>query len=198
MAVAQTFKAVSPTLFSWQAYEPAVKCDLSSCAIATAEGLLFVDPIELAEPAMTELTAANTPLAIFLTNGNHTRAALWFQDRFGVKVFSAAGAAGLEIIPDATLEDGDVAPGGMRVVTLPGGGPGEMALVGDGIACVGDALIQLEPEGFRMLPSKYCSDARLLADSLRKLLSYEFDVLTFAHGSPLVGHARRRLELLLA
>ena len=37
-----------------------------------------------------------------------------------------------------------------------------------------------------------------LRESLRKLLSYEFDVLTFAHGTPLVGQARRRLELLLA
>ena len=147
---------------------------------------------------MEELIATHTPLAIVLTNGNHTRAAVRFRDRFGMKVFAAADADGLDITPDATFADGDVAPGGMRVVTLPGAGPGEIALIGNGIACVGDALIHLEPEGFRMLPAKYCSDARMLAESLRKLLSCEFDVLTFAHGTPLVGQARRRLELLLA
>lgn len=198
MATAQIFEAITPTVFSWQAYDPAVKCDLSSCAILTAAGLVLVDPIELAERAIAELIVAHTPFAIVLTNGHHTRASGKFRERFGVKVFAAADADGLDITPDATLADGDFAPGGMRVVTLPGAGPGEIALVGNGTACVGDALIHLEPEGFRMLPAKYCSDARVLADSLRKLLSYEFDVLTFAHGTPLVGQARRRLELLLA
>ena len=198
MASAQSFTAITPAVFSWQAYERAVKCDLSSCGIATAAGLIFVDPIDLAEPAMEELLAAKTPLAIVLTNGNHTRDAGKFRKRFGVKVFAAADAEGLDITLDATLADGDLIPGGMQVVALPGAGPGEIALVGNGIACVGDALIHLEPEGLRLLPAKYCSDARRLPDSLRKLLSSEFDVLTFAHGTPLVGQARRRLELLLA
>lgn len=198
MAKAQTFTTITPAIFSWQAFEPAVKCDLSSCAIATVDGLIFVDPIELADRAMRELTAAIIPLAIVLTNGNHTRAAAQFRDRFGVQVLAAANAEGLDILPDARLADGDLIPGGMQVVALPGAGPGEIAIVGNGVACVGDALVHLAPEGFRMLPAKYCCDAPILPGSLRKLLSSEFDVLTFAHGTPLVGQARRRLELLLA
>ena len=97
MATAQEFRAITPAIFFWQAYEPAVKCDLSSCAIATPEGLVFVDPIALAEGALRELLAGSRAAAIVLTNGNHSRAAAGFRERLGVKVFASADATGLEI-----------------------------------------------------------------------------------------------------
>ena len=198
MAIAGDIVAVTASLFTWQAYEPAVKCELSSCAMVTNEGLLLVDPIELAEPAFASLVNGRRPAAIVLTNGNHTRAAAIFRTRLGVPIFAAGNADGLEIVPDATAADGELLPGGMRVVTLPGAAPGEIALIGNGAACIGDALINLPPEGFRILPAKYCSDPAALGNSLRKLLSYEFQVMTFAHGTPLIGEGPRRLEQLLA
>ena len=75
---------------------------------------------------------------------------------------------------------------------------GEIALVGRGIACVGDALIHLPPEGLRLLPAKYCANPVEMRHSLRKLLSCEFQVVTFAHGVPLVGAVHQQLEKLLA
>ena len=198
MPVALDFQQVTPSLFEWQAYDPAVKCDLSSCAIETADGLIFVDPIELAEPALARLLLGRKPHAIVLTNGNHSRAAEKFRARLGVKIFASADADGLGITPDATLADGHRAPGNMRAITLPGAGPGEIALVGHGIACLGDALIHLPPDGLRMLPDKYCADPAQLRRSLRKLLSCDFQVLTFAHGAPLTDSAHQKLEHLLA
>ena len=198
MPVATNFQLATPSIFAWQAYDPAVKCDLSSCAIETADGLIFVDPIELAEPALATLLLGRKPHAIVLTNGNHSRAAEKFRARLGVKIFASADADGLDITPDATLADGHRAPGNMRAITLPGAGPGEVALVGHGIACLGDALIHLPPDGLRMLPDKYCADPAQLRRSLRKLLSCDFQVLTFAHGAPLTDSARQKLEHLLA
>jgi hypothetical protein len=197
LTVATDFQAITPTLFAWQAYEPTVKCDLSSCALDGEDGLFFVDPIELSDPALDRLLLGRKPRAIILTNGNHTRAARELRTRLRVKVFAPADADGLDFSPDETLADGQTAPGGMQAVTLPGAGPGEIALVGHGIACIGDALINLPPDGFRLLPGKYCNDAGLMRDSLRKLLSYEFQVMTFAHGAPLVESARWKLEQLL-
>ncbi|MEO6788645.1 MAG: hypothetical protein ABI318_21195, partial [Chthoniobacteraceae bacterium] len=153
---------------------------------------------ELAGPALGRLLDGRKPRAIILTNGNHARAADTFRATLGVPVFASADASGLDIAADATLSDGQTAPGGMEVVALPGAGPGEIALVGDDIACVGDALINLPPDGLRILPDKYCEDAARLRSSLRKLLSYQFRLLTFAHGAPLVGAARQKLEQLLA
>lgn len=198
MPVATDFHAVTPSLFAWHAFEPAVKCDLSSCALDTADGLIFIDPIALSEAALDRLLRGRKPRAILLTNGNHTRAAGALRERLGVKIFASRDAAGLEITPDETLIEGQIAPGEMEVIALPGAGPGEIALVGNGVACVGDALIHLPPEGLRLLPDKYCASPEQLRHSLRKLLSCDFQVMTFAHGAPLVGEARKKLEQLLA
>ena len=199
MVVADEIHTVTPSLFYWQAYEPAVKCDLSCCALASVDGLVFIDPVALAEPVLGGLASRFKPAAIVLTNGNHTRAAASYREQNEVPIFAHVDATdSLDAKPDVTLADGDSAPGGLRVVALPGAGPGEIALVGDGLACLGDAVINLPPDGLRLLPAKYCSDPRELSFSLRKLLSYDFDVMTFAHGTPLVGSARRHIELLLA
>ena len=198
-AVADSWQSVTPAVSCWQAYDPGVKCDLSSCAVRTVAGLLLIDPIPLAEPALSDLLASATPAAIILTNGNHARAAEAYRDRLGIPILASADAATeLDLTPDSLLEDGGTTPGGLRVVRLPGAGPGEIGLLGDGVLCIGDAIINLPPEGLRLLPAKYCADAALLPISLRKLLSAAFEVVTFAHGAPLVTQARQRLEALLA
>lgn len=195
MTIAAELHRVTPALFYWQAYEPAVKCDLSSVAVATAEGLILIDPIALAEPS--ELPAE--PAAILLTNANHERAAMWWRERCGARIFAPAIALdGLDIVPDRILEEGDLAPGGFRVVSIEGGAPGETAYVGNGLVCVGDALIHLDSHGFDLLPPKYCTNPQMLPRSLRKLLSCDFDILTFAHGKPLTHQPRERLADLLA
>lgn len=197
--VAQEIRRIAPGLFSWQAYEPAVKCDLSSAAVVTAAGLILIDPIALAKPALADLVMHAKPAAILLTNGNHARDADAWRKEFGIPVWAHEEAASaMEIKADAFLHEGGIAPGGLRVVALPGAGPGEIALLGGNAAFLGDALVNLPPEGLRLLPAKYCSDPAALPGSLRKLLSCEFDVMTFAHGAPLVGQARRTLEVLLS
>ena len=198
MATAADFQRVTPELFHWQAYEPAVKCDLSACAITTQDGLVFVDPIPLAEPALSNLAGAGKPLAVLLTSGNHERAADEFRIRFEIPICaSATAAAAMTTRIDRVINDDELAPGGLRAVGVPSAGPGEVAFVGNGIACIGDALIHLESHGFALLPDKYCADSVRLPNDLRKLLSYDFHILTFAHGAPLTEQARQRLETLL-
>jgi hypothetical protein len=199
MAVANEIRRVAPTVYSWQAYEPAVKCDLSSAAIVTAEGLVLIDPIALAKPALATLASEFTLAAIILTNGNHARDSDAYRKEFRIPICAHAGARdSMDVVPDLTLSEGEPAPCSLRVVEVPGAGPGEIAVLGKGVACIGDAVINLPPEGLRLLPPKYCSDPAALPGSLRKLLSHEFDILTFAHGSPLAGQARRGLEVLLS
>ncbi len=198
MPLATDFQTVTPALFSWHAYEPAVKCELSSCALDTEEGLILVDPIELADASFAEMIHGRKPRAIVITNGNHTRDAEKFRALLGVKIFASTGAEGPEITPDGTLADGQLAFGQMRILSLPGAGPGEIALVGNGIACIGDALIHLPPHGLRILPDQYCADPAQLRRSLRKLLSCDFQVMTFAHGAPLTDSPRTKLQQLLA
>ena len=83
-------------------------------------------------------------------------------------------------------------------VPATGAAPGEIALHAEGVLHVGDALIHLPSTGFAPLPDKYCTDPRELRAALGKLLRFPCEVLTFAHGLPLVTHARQRLADLLA
>jgi len=199
MASANEIQEVRPGLFFWQAYEPAVKVDLSCCARQTSEGLVFIDPIPLTKSAERELLAETTPRAIILTSGNHARAAAEYRERFSIPIYAHAEAEpelGFKI--DHALADEDMALGEFTVITLPGAAPGEVALFAGDTLHLGDALIHLPPLPFGPLPDKYCTDPRELRRSLGKLLRFPFEVLTFAHGLPIVAHARQRLSQLLA
>ena len=179
-------RRVAAGLWCWQAYEPAVKCDLSACAVETPDGVVLVDPFPFAEPLPF------VPVAVFLTNGNHARCADAVRQRYKIPVFAPA---------DADLEiavDGEPALGGVQMLRVPGAGPGEVAYLFGRTLCLGDAVIHLESHGFALLPEKYCTAPGILRDSLRKLLSLEFDILTFAHGAPITQDARTRFTQLIA
>ena len=196
MACAEEFQTVREDLFFWQAYDASVKVDLSCCARQTSRGLVFIDPIRLADEALDELTARRRPAAIVLTNGNHERAARDFRERFQIPIYAHRDA--LAGPGEVDLREGEALMDELAVVELPGASPGEIALHGAGVLHVGDALIHLPPAGLGILPDKYCSDPNQLRHSLGKLLSFPFDALTFAHGLPLVTQARERLSQLLA
>jgi hypothetical protein len=196
---ADEFQSVRADTLFWQAYEPAVKCDLSSCARIFGKELVFIDPIPLAADALAELAELATPVAVILTSGNHARAAVKFREKFSIPIHAhAAAVPELGITVDGLLTEGGEAPGGLEVMEIEGAAAGEIALIGGGIAHVGDAVINLEPMGFSLLPDKYCADPRTMRMSLGKLLRFDFELLTFAHGLPLVSHARQRLAQILA
>ncbi len=199
MASADEIHEVRPGLFFWQAYEPAVKVDLSCCARQTAKGLVFIDPIPLKKSAERELLAHAAPRAIILTSGNHARAAEEYRQRFSIPIHAHAEAeAELGLKIDHALADEDVVLDEFSVATLPGAAVGEIALFAGDTLHLGDALIHLPSFPFGLLPDKYCTDPRELRRSLGKLLRFPFEVLTFAHGLPIVAHARQRLSQLLA
>ena len=196
---AEEFQQVTDGLYFWQAYDPAVKVELSCCARCTARGLVFIDPIPLVKAALAELCEVAAPAAIILTNGNHARAAAEYRARFSIPILAHAGAvAELGLAVDQEIADGEIVLDEFSIIALPGAAPGEIALHAGGALHVGDALIHLPPHGFALLPEKYCADAEELRRSLGKLLRFPFEVLTFAHGLPLVSQARQRLATLLA
>jgi hypothetical protein len=199
MARAEEVQEVRPDLHFWQAYDPSVKVDLSCCSRRTERGTVFIDPIPLAQPALGGLIADAAPLAIILTSANHARAAADYRARFSIPIYAhAAAVADLGIPIDHIVADEETVLEAFTVIALPGGNPGEIAVHHAGVLHVGDALIHLPSHGFTILPDKYCSDAIELRRSLEKLLRFPFDVLTFAHGLPIVARARQRLVQLLA
>lgn len=199
MSRADEFHQLRPDLFVWQAYEKAVKTDLTCCACRTGKGLVFIDPIPLQKDAEAELLAIAPPRAVILTSGNHERSAGDYRRRFSIPIYAHADAAAEFSFPlDHTVADGDTVLDEFTVLTIPGAAAGEIALCRGDTVHLGDALIHLPPYGFALLPDKYCSDPREMRQALGKLLRIPFELMTFAHGLPIVAHSRQRLAQLLA
>ena len=187
------YSTIRAGLFHWQGYEPEVKCDCSSTAIVTEAGLIFIDPIPLADEALKDLVAESfsAPATVVLTSGNHQRESLSFATHFGIPVFAPADA-GDDIIADQRFRSGD-SVAGMESIALTGFGPGETAFLYEGALIFGDALINLEPEGLRSLPEKYCGDKKQALRSLAALKGVNPQILLFAHGQPIIQNAPSRL-----
>lgn len=189
MKKADEAQRVSRGLWHWQVYEPAVKTDLSCCALIAGGGLFFIDPIPLVEEALEEIVAQAPAAGVIVTNANHERASAKFCARFEVPLYAHPEAG----LPRA--EAPDIA--GIDMRPIPGAAPGEIALHASGVVVVGDALIHLEPFGFDFLPEKYCTDAAAMRAGLGRVLEWEFEVMAFAHGTPIIARARERLRALL-
>ncbi len=175
-----------------------MRTDLGSTAIGTTEGLVLVDPVDLTEEAVAALLQPGPWVAMVLTNGNHARAAARFRSRFNVPVYSHPDAVGeLEIAVDGVLTEGSELAG-LRVLEVPGAGPGEIALWHEqGVLVVGDALVNLESTGLAVLPERYCEDATRLRHSLDRLRTLDPRWVMFAHGEPLYGEAAGRVRALI-
>jgi glyoxylase-like metal-dependent hydrolase (beta-lactamase superfamily II) len=197
MASANEIFQVKPSLYFWQVYEPSVKCDLSSHAYRSRAGLVLFDPAPLTTAALKELKSYGPPVAIILTNANHERAALFYRKHFEIPIIAAPESKpGLTLLPDVFIQF-EESIYGLRPVSLAGSVAGETAfLAPEGILFVGDSLIHLH-KGLELLPDKYCTDPRLNRESLRKLTNLSFDTIAFAHGTPLLSHAREKLRQLV-
>ena len=202
MARAEEIEQVVPSISIWHVYEPAAKAELSSTALRTDSGAYLVDPISLAAGALAELHASGKIIGIFVTNANHDRASAEFAREFSVPIHVHRSLAETTEFAGAIgVDDEQTLAGALTAIAVDGGAAGEMALhcfQDGGTMVMGDALINFEPHGFGLLPSKYCLDPKLMRSSLRKLLDYSFDRIFFAHGTPILFGARARLEQLLA
>jgi glyoxylase-like metal-dependent hydrolase (beta-lactamase superfamily II) len=193
MKAVPEYSTVRAGLFHWQGYEPEVKCDCASTAIVTPAGLIFIDPIPMADAALKDLVAESfsAPAAVVLTSGNHQRESLALAKRFGIPIFAPENA-GNDITADQRFRSGDMVAG-MESIALPGFGPGETAFLHEGVLIFGDALINLEPDGLRLLPEKYRENKKQSLRSLAALKALKPQVLLFAHGHPIIGNTASRL-----
>lgn len=191
MVLADGPHAVIPGVLAWAAFSPAHKVELRSHAVATGEGWLVLDPIPLAAGWPDGLGPVR---AVILTNGNHGRAADAWSAR-GIPVWAPAGVE----IDDARVTrrhgEADGFPPDALPVALPGGAPGETAWWFPRISLVafGDAVVNLEGRGLELLPDRYCTDSVRLRRSIRTRLPERFANAVFAHGTPLIGDADRRV-----
>ena len=200
MPIATNLRQIVPRLWSWHAYDPAVKVDLFSCALEFEGGLVLVDPIGLDEWGMKTLASQGPVRAIVVTNANHARQSAEFKRFWNAPVLTHRDAVvELETPVDGLLQAGDFLGGGIEVLELPGAGAGEIALYDQtGRIHFGDAVVNLESTGLCLLPEKYCSNPAQLKNSVAALGGLKADVITFAHGVPLVGQFKDGMDLIVS
>lgn len=189
------FHIVNPSLRIWQKYDPASKVDCTATALRTDAGWLLVDPIPLRHAALDELLAGEKLAGIILTSGNHERAAWEIRDALQSRIY-APSEARQDVEADIWFKTGETILGVVRTFPIAGAGPGEVALLSDGVLVLGDAVIHLD--ALEPLPDKYSDDPELLRESLGLLLKQDFDIVCFAHGLPLLHEGKRRLREMLA
>jgi len=201
MAQAAEAHLLTPRLWLWHAFDPAVKADLFSTAALVEDALFLIDPIRLDSTSFQELRDGYRTGGILVSNANHLRATVEFARVCQAPVFcSSVVASDLEGLKFVTLTDGAEIASGVSSIALKGAARGEFAFHfadDNGTIVVGDALIHVDPYGFALLPAKYCENQKDLKQSLQRLLRWPFERLLFAHGMPILSGAHERLEHLL-
>jgi glyoxylase-like metal-dependent hydrolase (beta-lactamase superfamily II) len=192
----------APGAFYWEAYSAELKTDLSCAAWRDENLVTFIDPVPLTMGALDQVARRAGRGGVLLTNANHERAAVAFHKKLFLEIYAhraAEGALHIELLN--FFDDGDMLPSGLRAIHLPGSSPSETAFYtpkNGGIVFMGDALVNMESlGGLAFLPDKYSENPAQSRESLRKLLALEFEMMTFAHGRPIVKDARKRVAALL-
>ncbi len=190
-------------LACWEAYSAETKVDHHSSALGVDGQLYFVDPILLQRELLDELAQPRLPPPFYSPTAT-TRARPGVQGALlhsDLRARAMPGRNWGSIWTANSCTRAVAELNAFEVVALPGGAAGEVAIylpLDGGIVVVGDALINLQPYGFSLLPDKYCADPKELRRSLKGLLEYSFEKMLFAHGTPIMSGARRKLEALLA
>jgi glyoxylase-like metal-dependent hydrolase (beta-lactamase superfamily II) len=190
-------KEILTGIFTWPWFSEPHGYNFNGHFIRHAGGNLCIDPVEPTENDLAELAGYGVA-RILLTNRNHSRAANKVRARTGARTaIHAADAAharseGAEL--DDELQIGEKI-GPLSVIGADGKSPGEVVLHWPErkILIVGDVVVGDPPGRCKLLPEKVVDDLPRLRESVRSLLSLDFDILLPGDGEPILQSAKERL-----
>jgi hypothetical protein len=200
-------REIAAGVFHWTAPHPRIRIRVSSYWIEPA-GVL-VDPLVPPDAGLEWFAERPTPpQAVLLTNRHHYRDSGRFAEAFGCTVHcNRAGlhefAAGEAVVG---FDPGDTLPGNAVALEVGAICPDETALhfpeqralaVADGVVRGGpDSVLGFVPDAYMDDPD---GTKRALAAAYARVLDrVEFEHLLLAHGVPVIGEGRTRLEEFVA
>lgn len=190
---------VVPGIFHWSVANPNIGGGTSSShAVRTDSGeSVLIDPVPLADEALEILAPVR---AIVLTAACHQRAAWRYRQRFGAPVHLPRGSRETDEEPDEHYAAGDVLPGGLEAVHVPGPEEPHFALLlsRDPAVLFCPDLLMVDDGDLVFVPGEYHEDPNETRRSVERLLDLDFTILCLDHGPPLTHDPKAAIRALLA
>ena len=194
-----TLRAYAQGVYGFGRYQPERGYDFNA-TVLVGETVLVIDPVAPDAGELAELRALGSRFMVILTNADHERASADVAAALGAPVYAPRADVALLRRQDVTpFDDGHLFPGGYVAHALSDlKTPGETALVGRGVAVVGDAVIADPVTGLRLVPAQKIADRPKALASLTRLGTLEFDGLYPGDGFVLPQGGRDALRKFLA
>ena len=183
--------------YSWSIFSQERQIDFNGHLWVRDQGNVLIDPVPMASEDLEQFDQLGGAAWIVLTNRDHEREAVFFQNRSGARISAHSADAGLfDRPPDRLLDDGEEIVPGLQAVHLEHGkSPGEIALFWPALKLVlsGDLVVGAPAGRLTLLPDPKLADPPKAALSLRKLLQLDFDAMLVGDGHSILHDARRLL-----
>jgi glyoxylase-like metal-dependent hydrolase (beta-lactamase superfamily II) len=195
-------ETIAEGIHTWSWFSTPHGYNFNGLLIAHPQGNICIDPVEASSADFEEIFRAH-PTRVLLTNRNHVRAANRVREHSGARVAihpaDAPHARSQGAVIDDELRVGERV-GPLVVVGVPGKSPGEVALHWPErkILIAGDAVIGNPPGRCGLLREQVMDDPAGLRESVRNLLSLDFETLLVGDGVSILSGARERLRDLVA
>lgn len=184
-------------IYTWPWFSEPHGYNFNGHLVLYERGNLCIDPVEPTTADLEEIARLGASW-ILLTNRNHSRAANKIRAHTGARTAIHPADApharkeGAEL--DGELHIGEKI-GPLVVVGAPGKSPGEVVFHWPErkILIVGDAVVGDPPGRCKLLPEKVVDDPARLRESVRALLTLDFDILLTGDGAPILENAKERL-----
>src|ERR1700722_2918838 len=195
-------ETIADGIRTWSWFSTPHGYNFNGLLIAHPQGNICIDPVEASSADFEEIVRAH-PTRVLLTNRNHVRAANRVREHSGARVAihpaDAPHARSQGAVIDDELRVGEHV-GPLVVVGVPGKSPGEVALHWPErkILIAGDAVIGNPPGRCGLLREQVMDDPPGLRESVRNLLSLDFETLLVGDGVSILSGAKERLRDLVA
>ena len=195
-------ETIAEGIRTWSWFSTPHGYNFNGLLIAHPQGDICIDPVEASSADFEEIFRAH-PTRVLLTNRNHVRAANRVREHSGARVAihpaDAPHARSQGAVIDDDLRVGERV-GPLVVVGVPGKSPGEVALHWPErkILIAGDAVIGNPPGRCGLLREQVMDDPAGLRESVRNLLSLDFETLLVGDGVSILSGASERLRDLVA
>jgi glyoxylase-like metal-dependent hydrolase (beta-lactamase superfamily II) len=196
--IAENVEVVVAGVYHWRIHNSNIGGAISSShAVEDRDGIVMVDPVQLADAALGSL---GRPTAAVLTARCHQRSAWRFRSQFGIEVWLPEDAEAADEEPDRRYREGEALPGGLVALRTPGPEWPHYSFLlkrEPGVMFVSD-LIGSRGGVLDFVPPQFHEDPAETRRSVERLLDLPFAALCLDHGAPITYDPKAALRELLA